>query len=237
MIQIEGALSVKAAIESGKRKIEKVLIHKDKDSKDINYILHICAKHKISVERCDTSVLETYKPSKTFGGILALSEDRIYQKIDDLKDYDWIVLIEGIEDPFNLGQMIRTAYASGAHAILLNNRDWTKAESTLLKSSAGAYDRIDIVLVNDFKNDLAYLKQNGFKLVSALRNKDSVSHEQLVYPIKSILAIGGEMRGLSKSVIEASDIAVEIKYPHSTKVALNAVSACAILTFKHVKLP
>ena len=148
---------------------------------------------------------------------------------------DWLVLIEGIVDRFYLGQMIRTAYASGAQAILLNDRDWSSVESTLLKSSAGAFDRINIVLMKDVVNDLSLLRKSGFKLVSALRNENSISHQKLVFPKQSILAIGGELRGLSRAVKDASDISVEIKYPNAAKVALNAVSACAILCFKHVQ--
>ncbi len=236
MIQIEGALSVKAALESGNRQITKVLISSDKKSKDVNYIVHLCHKFNVDFEKIAKEDFGKYKPSKTFGGILALTTQREYQSVEELKDFDWCVLIEGIEDPFNLGQMIRTAYASGAQAILLNHRDWSKVESTLLKSSAGAFDRIDIVIMEDIHKDLTYLKKQGFKLISALRNNDSISHEKLAYPSQSILAIGGEMRGLSKTVKELTDISVEIKYPNSTKVALNAVSACAILTFKHVNL-
>lgn len=236
MIQIEGALSIKAALESDNRVVSKVYIDETKKSKDINYIVHLCHKFNIPFEKINKDKLAEFNPSKTFGGLLAFCVSRKYQSIEDIKDFNWVVLIEGIEDPFNLGQMIRTAYASGAQAILLNHRDWSQVESVLLKSSAGAFDRIDIVLLENISEDLKQLKSYGFKLVSALRNKESISHEKLLFPDKSILAIGGEMRGLSRAVIDQTDISVEIKYPNSTKVALNAVSACAILTFKHVKL-
>ncbi len=235
MIQCEGAISIKAALESQKREISKVLISEDKKSKDLNYIIHLCHKFNVKFERVSKDILESYAPSKTYGGLIAFASSRTYQSIESVKKHVWMILIEGVEDPFNLGQMIRTAYASGAQAVLLNQRDWSKVEAVLLKSSAGAFDRLDIVLLNDLDADIKTLKTMGFTVVSALRNETSISHEKLVYPDKSILAIGGEMRGLSKAVKDLSDISVEIKYPQDVKVALNAVSACAILSFKHVK--
>lgn len=235
MIQIEGAISIKAAIESRQRKVEVLYIDEAKKTKDVGYILRFANEHKVQVKRLSKEAMLDFNPSKTFGGILASVHERSYQSIEDILDTRFVVLIEGVEDPFNLGQMIRSAYASGAEVILLNQRDWSQVESILLKSSAGAFDRIHIVLLNDLAADLKKLKESGFKLVSALRNENSISMDDLIYPDKSILAIGGEMRGLSKVVKDASDIAVEIKYPNAAKVALSASSACAILCFKHVR--
>ena len=234
MIQIEGAISIKAAIESKQRKVEILYIDETKKTKDVGYILWLAKENHVQVKRLSKEALLDFNPLKTFGGILAQVSERFYQSVEDILDARFVVLIEGVEDPFNLGQMIRSAYASGAEAILLNQRDWSKVESILLKSSAGAFDRIHIVLLNDLAAELKQLKECGFKLVSALRNENSISMDDLNYPDKSILAIGGEMRGLSKAVKDASDIAVEIKYPNAAKVALSASSACAILCFKHV---
>ena len=81
MIQIEGAISVKAAIESKQRFVKEVYIHKDKTSKDIDYLLSLCQRNKIKVNRVSEESLKTFNPSKTFGGILAQVEPRSYQRI------------------------------------------------------------------------------------------------------------------------------------------------------------
>ncbi|MEI7668446.1 MAG: RNA methyltransferase, partial [Erysipelotrichaceae bacterium] len=141
-------------------------------------------------------------------------------------------LVEGVEDPFNLGQIIRTAYAAGCDGVLLNHKDFSYSEHTLLKSSAGAFDYLPIVLSHDLKVELEQLKQAQYKIYSALRNPDSINYTEADYSGNLVLAIGGELRGLSTKVIDATDIAIQIIYPKKVRVALNAVSACALLSFE-----
>ncbi len=234
---IDGAISIKAALESKTRQVHHVYLLKGKKSKDFEYIERLCQKSNVPFSTIDQDTMEAFVTSKNFGGIVAEVSVRSYQELKDLNNVDDVLLIEGVEDPFNLGQMIRTAYASGTQAVLLSDRDWSKAETVLLRSSAGAFDRIKVVLLKDIQNNLKTLRQKGFKLISAMRRDDSVNYLDYRFPTRFILAIGGEMRGLSRAVIDQSDVAIQIHYPNQAKVALSAVSACAILSFSKVKRP
>jgi len=131
-----------------------------------------------------------------------------------------------------LGQMIRTAYASGANAIILSKRDWSLAEPTLMKSSAGAYDRIMIVQLDKLEEDLALIKSQGYSIVVTHREETSMDFMEYDYPFPMVLAFGGEFRGLSRAVLQARDVSLKINYPKQTKLALNAVSASAIICFE-----
>lgn len=228
---IEGAISVKAALESKHRTVDEVWMTRDENSNDKHYIEGLCQKQAIPCNFVSNEVIQAKATGKTHGGLPAFVQARTYQSLEGLKALNWIVLIEGIEDPFNLGYMIRTVYAAGAQAILLTQRDWSKAESTLLKSSAGCFDRLPIVLIED-ASAIVSLKKQGFKLVIGQRSSNSVSYTDYAYPPKLILGIGGEMRGLSRGIKDLADAQVMILYPNQTKVALNAVSACAILSFE-----
>lgn len=237
MVILEGALSVKAALESQKRSIESVWIDAAKESRDITYIEGLCKKTKTRLYKVEAEKIMAKASGKTHGGILAVCESRKLLSIQDLMGAKpgWIVLIEGVEDPFNLGQMIRTAYAAGAKGLILSARDWSMAESTLMKSSAGTFDRMDIATSLDLVSDLKALKEQHYKLVIGYRDEASVDYLKMIYPPKLVLAIGGEIRGLSRPVIDAADAKVVIRYPGETKVALNAVSACAVLCFEVVR--
>lgn len=234
---IDGAISIKAALESKTRHVFEVYLLKGKKSKDFDYIERLCQKNAVPFKVVDQTVMEAFVTSKNFGGIVAEVGERRYQTLEDLRSVEDVLLIEGVEDPFNLGQMIRTAYASGTQAVLLNDRDWSKVESVLLRSSAGAFDRIKLVLMKDIQQDLLELKSQGFTLISALRKADSINYLNFQFPKRFILAIGGEMRGLSRAVSDHSDVALQIFYPNQSKVALSAVSACAILSFSKVQKP
>jgi len=231
---IEGALAIKAAIISERRIINQVMIDQTKQSKDIAFILRLCEEKSIKVVRKVRSEIDALCVGKTHGGIIADCELRTFQDLQSIiKQSDgYILLVEGVEDPFNLGQIIRTAYAAGCDGILLNFKDFSYSEHTLLKSSAGAFDYLPIVLSHDLKVDLDLLKKAHFRIFSALRSPDSRSYTDVDYSGNLVLAVGGELRGLSTKVIDATDVSIEITYPKKVRVALNAVSACALLSFE-----
>lgn len=237
MIVLEGALSVKAAIQGRQRTILSVYIDAQKDSRDITYIIGLCERAKISLKRVSADAIREQAKGKTHGGIIATVSERKYQSIAQLGqgEQNWLLLIEGVEDPFNLGQMIRTAYAAGCGGILLNARDWSSAEATLLKSSAGAFDRLPIALSSNLETDLKELKQRDYQLIIGYRDDSSIDYRSFTFPDKTVLAIGGELRGLSKPVIASAQAKIAIRYPNEAKVALNAVSACAVLCFEIVR--
>ena len=234
MIILEGALSVKAAVESGARTIQSIWMDEAKESKDFDYIKRIVKQRNIKLLMKPKAEIDENATGKTHGGIIAFTSPR---KIEDvqylLKKKPWfVVMIEGVEDPFNLGQMIRTAYASGANAIILSKRDWSLAEPTLMKSSAGAYDRIMIVQLDKLEEDLALIKSQGYSIVVTHREETSMDFMDYDYPFPMVLAFGGELRGLSRAVLQARDVSLKINYPTQTKLALNAVSASAIICFE-----
>ncbi len=234
MIILEGALSIKAAIESNQRKIHYVWMDSTKESKDFDYIKRISKEKSVKIIFKPKAEIDEKAVGKTHGGIIAFTDPRVIQDVSYLlKNKSWfVVLIEGVEDPFNLGQMIRTAYASGATSVILSKRDWSTSEVTLMKSSAGCYDRLQIITLNNLEEDMQALKEKGYHIAITHREDTSVDFTDYDYPFPLILAFGGELRGLSRSVIQAREASLKINYPTQTKVALNAVSACAIVCFE-----
>jgi len=234
MIILEGALSIKAAIESNQRKIHYVWMDSTKESKDFDYIKRISKEKGVKILFKPKAEIDENAVGKTHGGIIAFTDPRVIQDVSFLlKNKSWfVVLIEGVEDPFNLGQMIRTAYASGATSVILSKRDWSTSEVTLMKSSAGCYDRLQIITLNNLEEDMQALKEKGYHIAITHREDTSIDFVDYDYPFPLILAFGGELRGLSRSVIQAREASLKINYPTQTKVALNAVSACAIVCFE-----
>ncbi|MCI5773525.1 MAG: RNA methyltransferase [Erysipelotrichaceae bacterium] len=228
----EGALSVKAAIKGRKRVVEKVIIAQDKHSKDISYIKKLCAMNQIPVELWDKAKINTIAAGKTHGGILAIAQERSYQPLESmLKKPSFICLLEGIEDPFNLGYILRSLYSAGCTGVLCGKRDWQNVENIICKSSAGASEFIDICQSDDLAKDLAYLKAQGVKCYAAYRNQ-AISYLEQDYRQDILIAIGGEMRGLSKDVLNAMDGYVYIPYANDFRNALNASSAASVIAYE-----
>jgi len=235
MIILEGALSIKAALKYKRRKIDTVYLDQaKKPTRDLDYIEGLCGREKVPFKRITADEIQHLAIGKTHGGLIALAENRTLSKIEDVlrPKKGFILLLEGIEDPFNLGQIFRTAAIAGVDAILMGTRDLDTAQSTLMKSSAGLFDAIDLVMSEDLPQTIQALKQHGYQFAVTFRNETSIDYLDYDFTQNILLGIGGEMRGLSGAVMDEMDAAVMISYPTDLKVALNAVSASAVLCFE-----
>lgn len=227
---IEGALSVKAALECKRREVIKVYIPNYKRSKDIGYIIHLCHVNDVAFESISKEIAQSMSKATTHGGIFA---EVGYRQLENQINEDHnILLLEGIEDPYNLAMAIRSGLAANFKTVITNQRHYQESEAIILKASAGASERVNWVQTDDFKGLLNQVKEHGYHIVSALRSDASIAYDQYDYPTKVCLCIGGERRGLSKVVIEDSDGLIHIEYDNDVKVALSAVSATAVLAFE-----
>lgn len=228
----EGALSVKAAIQGKNRKVNKVFIAKEKKDRDTSFILRLCQSENIPVVRMPKDKINEMTTGKTHGGVIAEVENRNYQHEDSIDiNNAFIVAIEGVEDPFNLGYMLRTLYSAGCTCVLVNDRDWAHVESVIAKASAGAFEFINIVKCQQMSKTIEKLKSNGVICYAAYRN-DAIEYGDADYTKPCLIAVGGEMRGLSRDVLSMMDQHIYIPYANDFRNALNASSATAVLAYE-----
>lgn len=232
---VEGSLSVKAVLLAKNRVVNEVLVDEKKMDKDTNFILAKAYEQKIKVTKVHRDEIDQRASGKTHGGIIADVGNRQYQQLQDCQQENaFICVLEGVEDPFNLGYALRTLYSAGCTGVILPNRDWSYSETTILKSSAGASEYIAICLSDDIAADIHTCKESGYHCFAAMR-KDAISYFEADYTGPCLLAIGGEMRGLSKSVLEEIDQNIYIPYANDFRNALNASSAVAAISFEVVR--
>lgn len=230
---IEGSVSVKAAILGNKRTVGRLFCDREKHDKNTAFIIRQAESRNIPVERLPREEIDRMADGKTHGGLLALCGNRTYDPLSSALEADcpFVVILEGVEDPFNLGYIIRTLYTAGCTGLVIRNRDWSFSEPVILKSSAGASEYINLILSDDMASSLRYLKKQGCVTYAAMR-KDAVSYLEADYRKPSVLLIGGEMRGLSSSVLRCSDQNIYIPYANDFRNALNAAAAAAVLGFE-----
>lgn len=224
-MKIEGAISVKAAIQNKKRIVTKVYIDSKKKTKDFNYIRKITKSSGIELVETNTEELSKIAVGKTFGGIIAECENRINDELDDGD----IFYLDGIEDPFNLGYIIRNLYAFGIKNIILPKRDYSNMESQLLKSSAGAYDATNIKVIEDIENEIKELKNKGYTCYALKRGEDAKDIFDTSFKSKCLFMIGGEKRGIASNIIELADEYLYISYGSDFRNSLNACNAAAVV--------
>ncbi|MFV0379785.1 MAG: TrmH family RNA methyltransferase [Anaerorhabdus sp.] len=233
----EGALSTKAAIISSRRKVEKIYIEKNKNDRNTRFIIDRANRKNIPIVFTSREEIDALATGKTHGGIIAVVQERKYQNLKQVlknKENSFICVLEGIEDPFNLGYALRSLYSAGCDGVILRKRDWTNCESVIIKSSAAASEYINWIESEDLAKDIAYCKSMGCCAFAASR-KNASSYFDAKFNQPLVLAIGGEIRGLSTEVLKEMDLSIYIPYANDFKNSLNASSAVAALSFEIVR--
>ena len=222
---IEGAISLKACINNSKRDIKLVYIDKKKKTKDFNYIRKIIREKNISVKEIDAEEFSSLTNGKTHGGIVAEVSGRRY---DEFSCGD-VFFLDGIEDPFNLGYILRTLYAFGVKNVLLPEKDYSNMEGQLLKSSAGSYEMMNIKLTSNPLEDVRKLKEEGYVSYALKRGDDATDIFNEKFAIKSLFLLGGEKRGISSELLQMSDECLYISYGSDFRNSLNACGALDVV--------
>ncbi|MBO4218754.1 MAG: RNA methyltransferase [Erysipelotrichaceae bacterium] len=229
---IEGAIATKAALASKYRRVNKIYISYNKSGSDVTFITRQAELKHIEVEKVRPDRIEELASGKTHGGILADVSERKLQSLTSLlyKEQPFLALVEGVEDSYNLGYVIRSLYAFGCDGIILKDHIVDFDDSTIIKSSAGASEMLPICHVGDLEMALDVLKENGIRIISAYRGGEPVCLYDYDFTGKGILiCLGGPLRGLSKTVLDNSDDFIYIPYASDFRNALNGSSAMAVI--------
>lgn len=233
---VEGNISVKAVLMANRRDVYRIVVDKNKKDKDSAYILHRAKDKHVLVEFKEREEIDALALGKTHGGMLAYCGERTYQDIQDVMQQDktFIALIEGVEDPFNFGYVLRTLYAAGCDGVIVSPRNWTTAADVVTRASAGASEYINIFIAEDMNDTLEHIKRANIRFVCAQRS-DAISLYEYEFPNRICIAIGGEMRGLSKPVLAQSEQNLYIPYRADFKNAMTAAASTAIFAFEIVR--
>ncbi len=205
-------------------KIHKVFLREFfKDNEVIEYLKQNKIRFEfVPVQRLNKMVRENHQ------GIVIDVDDYLYYKLSDVLDEDFVVCLDHLEDPHNLGAIIRTCECAGIKAIIIPDNRSVRVNETVMKISAGAINNVKVVLVSNLNNALKKLKDNFFFVYAA--DMDGKDYRTLDYAEKRALVIGAEGAGVSRIIRESADEIVSI--PMFGKInSLNASVSAAILIY------
>ena len=236
----EGMTSLSAVIESallGKndRQITEVLYDRSKEkskAKEIAYLRRMAEKLDFAVTEADAEEIDALATGNSHGGIIARCTERTIPALTEgsLPEAGFVVMIEGIEDPYNFGYALRSIYAAGADAVILTPRNWMSAAGVVCRSSAGASELLPL-FVSEPEEAVHMAKADGYKVVCAgIRDSVSAFDADLTRPI--FLVVGGEKRGISRAVLDLADEVVRLDYGRPFRGSLSAASAASILAYE-----
>lgn len=230
---LEGHISVKAAILGGHRTLSCLYVDEKKRDRELSFIIAKAKEKNIPIQRMKREELDRLAQGKTHGGVLCEASSRQYdaEAVLTRSSCPFLVLLEGVEDPYNLGYVIRSLYAGGCTGLILRRREWNDAEAVILRSSAGAYEYLPIVMSYEPAELVHRLKADGIHTFAAYRKDASALYDN-DFRGPTLLAIGGEMRGLSTAVLQECETNIYIPYANDFRNALNAAGASAVLAFE-----
>ena len=239
-IYFEGMTSIRAVLKGAElgvnnRKIEilyfDINAQKSK-SRELSYLQKMSEIHDFKIEYVERNIIDSMSVGTSHGGMIAKCTDRIFSSVlpSSLDGKKFIVLLDGIEDPFNFGYTLRSLYAFGVDMIILPERNWMSAASIVCKSSAGASEMCDIYSV-DPEVAVEHFKSLGVSIVASAKEDSSpISEIEIDFPL--LLIVGGEKRGISKKILKKSDHIARIDYGRNFNSSLSAASAAAILGYE-----
>ena len=237
--QIEGRNSVIELLKSGKD-INKLFVQRGEKHGSILEIIRLAKNNKVIITEIDKSKLDKMSQTHNHQGVIAIIPPYEYCEVDDIlqnakqKNEDpFILILDQIEDPHNLGSIIRTAECSAVHGIIIPKRRAAQVNSTVNKTSAGAAEYVKIARVNNLNETINYLKEKNIWIYGTDAQGSSYYDEQ-DYKGGIGIVIGSEGFGMSRLVRENCDFLIKI--PMKGKInSLNASVSAAIVMYEVMK--
>lgn len=237
--QVEGRNAVIELLESG-NDINKILVAKGEKHGSIHKIIALAKERKVILVEKDKRQLNQMAQTPNHQGVIAMVPPFAYSDIQDIlelakerKEEPFVLLLDGIEDPHNLGSIIRTAETAGVHGIILPKRRAASVNSTVSKVSAGAVEHMKIARVNNIKDTMNALKKEGIWICGTDMDTNKYYYNQdLTGPLAII--IGSEGHGMTRLVKENCDFLIKI--PMTGKItSLNASVSAGIVIYEAQK--
>ena len=237
--QVEGRNSVLELLESGKD-INKIFIAKGERHGSINKIIAIAKEKGIIIVEKDKRQMDEMAQNQNYQGVIAIVPPFEYCEIEDIleeankrNEDAFVLILDGIEDPHNLGSIIRTAETAGIHGIVIPKRRAASVNSTVNKVSAGAAQYMKIARVTNITDTIERLKKEGLWICGTDINTDKYYYNQdMTGPLG--IVIGNEGSGISEKVKKNCDFLVKI--PMKGKVtSLNASVSTGIIIYESLK--
>ncbi|MGI6038134.1 MAG: 23S rRNA (guanosine(2251)-2'-O)-methyltransferase RlmB [Limnochordia bacterium] len=236
MDKIPGRNPVLEALRAG-RPMDKLLIA---GQRGLEPIISLAKKAGIPMERVDKAQLDRLVPGINHQGVVALIPERDYASLEDIfaraaerAEAPFVLLLDGLQDPQNLGSILRSAEAGGVHGIIIPKHRAVGLTTGAVKAAAGAAEYVPVVQVTNLVRTMEELKGRGLWLAGAEADGELLYFQaDLKGPLG--LVIGGEGKGLSRLVRENCDFTLRLPLQGALN-SLNAGVAAGILIFEVVR--
>ncbi|MFN2163476.1 MAG: TrmH family RNA methyltransferase [Candidatus Promineifilaceae bacterium] len=231
---IEGRISVESAIRGHNREVQAVYVRSGKFERSLRGLRKMARDAGIPFEEAGDEFFAANAHGQSHGGVLARVGPRRYSELAELADVEtrpFVVMLDGIEDPFNFGQAVRALYAAGASGLVVRPRSWLSAAAVVTRASAGASELLPTAVCESALAAAEFFRARGLAIAcTARKSAVSIYETDLTQPL--FLLIGGEKRGITRSFLDQADLLLRIPYGRSFPRSLGAAASTAVIAFE-----
>ncbi len=226
---LAGIHPIREALLAG-QSFERVVVAKGAGGPKLQEIIDLCKKAKIPLRYEERSNLDRAAGVTKHQGVVAIGGATMYASLTDAEGKQLVVVLDGVEDPHNLGAIIRTAHAAGAGAIVIPERRAAGLTETVAKAAAGALAHLPVIRVVNVSHSIEDFKKRGY-WIYGLDERGAHVYNEIQYERPTVLVVGGEGHGLHEHVKKRCDYLVRI--PMAGAIAsLNVSVATGIVLFE-----
>jgi 23S rRNA (guanosine2251-2'-O)-methyltransferase len=235
---IFGINAVSEALKARGRAFQWVGVAKERNDLRLQKLIQECRNSGISVRFLPRTELDRMARTASNQGVVAVTSSKAYVDLDDViaakrGEHSLVIVLDGVEDPHNLGAIMRTADASGANGVVIPERRAAGITGTVAKSSAGASAHLPVAKVTNIARTLEDLKTKGLWIVG-LDERGKQSYDEIDYKMDCALVLGAEGKGLHDLVSRKCDFLVSIPMLGQVP-SLNVSVAAGVVLFEIVK--
>jgi 23S rRNA (guanosine2251-2'-O)-methyltransferase len=213
-----------------KHALDRILVAQGAGGPRLQEIIDLARRAGVPVRFEPRASLDRLAGSSAHQGVIAMGAASKYADLDAAADAQLVVVLDGVEDPHNLGAIIRTAHAAGAGAIIIPERRAASVTDVVAKAAAGALEYLPIVRVTNINRALEDLKKKQY-WIYGLDERATETYDHVEYSAPTAFVLGGEGKGLHELVRKHCDVLVRI--PMAGKISsLNVSVAAGVVLFE-----
>jgi 23S rRNA (guanosine2251-2'-O)-methyltransferase len=238
-VWLEGAISVTAALTGGCRAVYAVYVQKKgaghRWERRVAKLQRLTAQSRVPLQIVDEAFIAERVTGQTHGGVVAAVGSRQFVSLAGLvegRKRPFVVMLDGIEDPFNFGQALRSLYAAGVDGVVVRPRNWFSAAGVVARASAGVSEQMPIAIAETAELAADTFRPFGLQIAATSNQQArSIYEANLTAPL--FLLLGGEKRGITRSFLAQADLVLQIPYQQpGFQQSLGVVASAAIIAFE-----
>jgi 23S rRNA (guanosine2251-2'-O)-methyltransferase len=210
--------------------LDRLLIAQGAGGPRLQEVIDLARRASVPVRFEPRAALDRLAGTSAHQGVVALAAAKKYAELESVERSELLVLLDGVEDPHNLGAIIRTAHAAGAGAVIIPERRAASVTDVVAKAAAGAIEHLPVVRITNINRTLDELKGRGY-WIYGLDERGTEAYDSVEYNVPSAFVLGGEGKGLHEQVRKHCDVLVRI--PMAGKISsLNVSVATGVVLFE-----